>query len=150
MRRENTHNKHTNHALAAKSAANAGLAPRCSARRLCGRYDERRKNEIYIYIIILTCLFSGSANAATVWSGKVKTLNVYPTSTALAFVVEYSHPISTCDDGGRFQLDENAANYNVLASTLLAAFMAGKEIRIGFGDTQTPTCSPIVNRFRVF
>lgn len=102
------------------------------------------------FFLISFLLISFNASSATIWSGNTSIIYVYPTETGFAFVVDYSNPISTCDNGRRFQFKADAPKHDVMVSTFLAAFMAGKQVNLAIDDTQVPTCSPKVNRFRVY
>jgi hypothetical protein len=85
--------------------------------------------------------------AADVWSGYTEITRVYPTPTQLIFNTTYSNPKSTCEGGTRWRLDSSYPDYSTQVAGLLAAFMAGKQVRIVFQDTQAVQCSPIVNRY---
>lgn len=84
------------------------------------------------------------------WSGKTVITDLYPTSGQYIFNVSYSNPISICDNGTRFSISMSNPNYNALVSSLIAAFMAGKEINFNVQDAQGSGCSPEINRFIIY
>lgn len=58
--------------------------------------------------------------------------------------------LSLCDGGKRFVITKSHPNYEVLVSTMLAAFMSDKEISFNIDSGQQPTCSPTINRFLLY
>ncbi len=113
-------------------------------------HNQKRKTQISLAaILFLVLCMPVSVKAAEIWSGATKITAVYPTSDALAFMTEYSHPQSTCDNSTRFMIAMSHPNYDVLASVLLAAFHSGKNIRLNF-DQASPSCAVAVNRFQVW
>lgn len=106
-------------------------------------------NLLKVFLLGLACI-PYAVKCEEVWSSETKIKILYPTSGSLIFMTDYRHNLSQCDNGTRFMLDTTAADYSVLASILIAAFMADKPIRFNFNLSQNPTCSPIVNRFMVF
>ena len=110
---------------------------------------QRRETKISLATIlfIVLCLPVG-AGATEIWSSPTKITMLYPASDGLLFITEYSHPQATCDNGKRFMIAMTNPNYDVLASSLLAAFYSGKTIRMNFVETG-PSCAVVVNRFFV-
>lgn len=88
--------------------------------------------------------------SAEFWSGKTTITHLYPMSNMYVFNVTYSNPLSTCDNGRRFSIDMANPNYNALVSSLVAAFMAGKEIDFNVDDAQGSGCAPSINRFFIY
>lgn len=75
---------------------------------------------------------------------------IYPTDAGLAFHPDYKDTtVSSCDSGSRFIISLTAVNYNVKASVLLAAFMAGKKVLLRYDADQVKACSAVVSRFIV-
>ncbi len=58
--------------------------------------------------------------------------------------------ISTCNVGTRFSIDKSHPNYTILVSSMIAAFMSGKEINFNITSGQQPTCAPVINRFLIY
>ena len=103
-----------------------------------------------LFMILFTILWTpGGAVAAEIWSDPTPITVLYPNSGSRAFNTAYSHPQSTCDNGTRFEISMANPNYDVLVSSLLAAFYSGKTIRMNFAETG-PRCAVIVNRFFVY
>ena len=111
--------------------------------------NQKRETQISLAVLIfmVLCVPAG-VRAAEIWSGPTTITILYPSSDALAFMTEYSHPQSTCDNGKRFMISMSNPNYDVLASSLLAAFYSGKTIRMNFVETG-PSCAVEINRFYV-
>jgi non-ribosomal peptide synthetase component E (peptide arylation enzyme) len=101
---------------------------------------------LLIYALVLP---PSVCQAEQFWSEKTKITYLYPTSENYVFNVSYSNPLSTCDNGTRYSIALTNPNYNSLVSTLISAFMAGKEILINI-DSQAANCQPTINRFIVY
>ena len=102
------------------------------------------------FVLGISIFFAtGIAQAAEVWTDYTQIEFLYPTSTGFNFITSYSNSLSTCNDGKRFTFDRNASDYNMLVSSLISAFMAGKEIQMVFSDTQPAACAVVVGRFKV-
>jgi hypothetical protein len=100
---------------------------------------------VLLLILSSTCF-------ADPWSGWTKILILYPHSSGINIITEYKNTdLSSCDGGGRFLLSNNHPNYNALASALIAAFTAEKQVHLNIdGEKLTqPVCSPTINRFMV-
>jgi len=109
--------------------------------------------EIFMRFIVFSILVMvANFSYADPWSGWTKVSYIYPYSAGLNIITQYKNTeLSSCDNGGRFFLPKTNANYQVLSSAIIAAFIAGKEINFnidGEGITQ-PTCSPTLNRLMV-
>jgi hypothetical protein len=90
--------------------------------------------------------FSISVNAYP-WSGSVEITQVYPYADGLIFITPYTNTeVSTCDGGRRFSISKSHPNYDVMVSTMLAAFVGGKRISFYINSGQN-TCAPTINRF---
>jgi len=90
------------------------------------------------------------SHSVEIWSGKTTITNLYPTSGSYIFNVTFSNVLSTCDQGKRFSIHTTNPNYNALVSSLVAAFMAGKQINFNVNDSQGSSCYPEINRFIVY
>lgn len=99
--------------------------------------------------VISIILLPSLCQAEEFWSGKTNITTLYPTSQTYVFNVTYSNPLSTCDNGTRFSIPPTNPNYTALVSTLVSAFMAGKQININV-DSQSANCQPTINRFIVY
>lgn len=85
------------------------------------------------------------------WSGKTKITTIYPSVDKLTFTSEYNNTeISACDNGHRFSIPMSHPNYDVLASSLISAFMADKSINFNIDSRQDLNCSPTINRLYVY
>ncbi|MEM7765645.1 MAG: hypothetical protein AAF290_16385 [Pseudomonadota bacterium] len=104
---------------------------------------------VSVLLLIGLSMTANDADAAEVWISQTRITNLYPTSTSLFFVTEYAMPLSTCDNGSRFEIPMSTPNYNVLASALFAAFHSGHPIRMNFDDAPGPRCDVVINRFFV-
>lgn len=106
------------------------------------------------FIIFGWLLFLSSISYADPWSSSTKILQLYPAADGLIFITDsYSNTeLSSCDGGKRFYISKNHANYQVMVSVLIAAFMADKEVSLNIdGEGLTsPVCYPSINRFFVF
>jgi hypothetical protein len=99
-------------------------------------------------LVISVCL-PVTSSAAIAWSSWTEIKQVYPQEVALTFNTTYLNPLSLCENGTRWVLNPGNPDYSTQAGALLAAFMAGKEIRFAYEDTQEPSCNPTVTRFRI-
>lgn len=85
------------------------------------------------------------------WTTKDTVERVYPYSGGMAFVMKtHSVPGKTCDDGRQFFFSTSDANYDAKVSTILAAFLSGKEISFVRSAEQESSCRSHVDRFQVF
>ena len=100
-------------------------------------------------VLFLLFYLPAGAGATEVWSDPTAITLLYPNSASLVFNTEYSHPLSRCDNGTRFEISMTNPNYDVMVSSLLAAFYSGKTIRMNFVDAG-PRCAVIINRFFVY
>ena len=105
-------------------------------------------------IVIALAIFSvaGLVSAGQAWSPSdpVEIKYVYPYTDGLAFVVDgYSHHLSTCNNGSKFEIHSSHGNYQVMSSTLLMAFASGKKIRFSIDDSQSAGCSPDITQMIV-
>src|SRR5690606_11605535 len=104
--------------------------------------------EIAMFFIIFFLIFSTAATAEP-WSEMADVTTVYPHTEALIFVTTYVNTqISTCDNGRRFSISKDHPNYDVMVSTMLAAFMGSKRITFHIESNQQD-CQPTIDRFRV-
>ena len=80
-------------------------------------------------LFVLFLLFPIFTYSETWVNSPYVTINkVYPSDGGLAFFPDYSDAtVSSCESGSRFVIPLTDVNYNVKASVLLAAFMAGKK-----------------------
>ena len=101
-----------------------------------------------LYFLLVS--ISSTAFSADVWSGRTKINAIYPTSSGMRFITEFSHPVSTCSGSKRFQLDDTSGQYQDKVAALIAAFMANKDINMLFDNQQTATCAAFVDRFIVY
>ena len=98
-------------------------------------------------VLLLTIFMSGAIGET--WSGQTRLKQLYPYAGGLIFLSDYANTsLSTCDGGTRFQIAKSHENYEVMVSTLMAAFMADKIISFNVDD-QLATCMPSINRFMV-
>ncbi len=96
-------------------------------------------------------MFFSGAVFADPWSEQAKITMLYPYDEGLIFVTSYKNPeISTCNDGARFSINKSHPNYTILVSSMIAAFMSGKEIKFNITSGQQPTCKPVINRFAIY
>ncbi|MBW8184269.1 hypothetical protein [Shewanella nanhaiensis] len=103
---------------------------------------------IKFFAAITLCFVSNFAQAQF-WSSNTKITKVYPYTDGLIFFTEYRNSdVSTCDGGTRFSIDKSHPNYEVMVSTLLAAFMSDKTMTMNVSST-TRACAPHINRFLV-
>lgn len=92
--------------------------------------------------------FTTFVNAGS-WSSTVNVTKLYPYNGGLIFNTDYVNTnISTCDNGTRYSISIDHPNYQVLASAMMAAFMAGNKVVFNIND-QNPSCMPTINRFMV-
>lgn len=104
---------------------------------------------INLKILLCLCLTFSEAIWAEPWSTLTNVIEVYPNTTGLVFVTSYANTqISTCDNGKRFSISKDHPNYDVMASAMLAAFMAGEKIVFHIESGQNG-CQPTIDRFRV-
>ncbi|NAW88729.1 hypothetical protein [Photobacterium halotolerans] len=79
---------------------------------------------------------------------------IYPTDRGLVFSTQdYSNKeLSNCDYGTRFIIPSDTDNYEVKSSSLIAAFVADKKIRINIDGEKLSSSiyEPSINRFIVF
>lgn len=107
------------------------------------------KNLLATFALLALACFK--VHAADLWTPLTSVEVVYPTQSMVQFMVSYSNPtLSLCGDGSRFALDPNADDYSAQVAALLAAFAAGKQLKLVLDDSQAPNCAPIVNRFMVY
>ncbi|MEO0852042.1 MAG: integrase core domain-containing protein [Cyanobacteria bacterium J06648_11] len=57
-----------------------------------------------MFFLVGLFVTANDAKAAEVWSSQTRITNLYPSSTSLFLVTEYSTPLSTCDNGSRFEI----------------------------------------------
>lgn len=88
---------------------------------------------------------------ANSWAGPWDTIErVYPMDAGFAIVLsQHTYPGHTdaCYDGRQFWVAEDDPNYEEKARTLLAAFLAGRQVLL-YWDT-SDTCRAHINRFQV-
>ncbi|TVZ37845.1 hypothetical protein P886_2191 [Alteromonadaceae bacterium 2753L.S.0a.02] len=103
-------------------------------------------------VVLLLILFLKAGQvSADPWSGTTRIKWLYPSADGLIFISEYANPdISSCENGSRYLIPLNHPNYNVLASALIAAFMAEKSISFNIDSDQPRSCIPTINRFHVY
>lgn len=75
---------------------------------------------------------------------------LYPFSGGLILLSSYADSsVSSCDSGKRFAIHKDDSNYQVKASMLMAAFMAGKKVKLRYDARQAKACEAKVDRFLV-
>lgn len=100
-------------------------------------------------VVAFMLFFVTHAAQAEFWSGQTKVTKVYPYNDGLIFFTQYANTeVSTCDRGTRFSISKSHPNYEVMVSTLLAAFMSDKSLTMNVAST-APSCMPTINRFIV-
>src|SRR5690606_3189624 len=105
--------------------------------------------KINAIILLSILLMFSKVVSAEPWSTLTNVVEVYPNTTELVFVTSYANThISTCDNGRRFSISKDHPNYDVMASAMLAAFMAGEKIVFHIESGQNG-CQPTIDRFRV-
>jgi len=98
-------------------------------------------------VACLGLLFCGIVSADP-WSGNATINTLYPTTDGLTFMTSYVNTeLSLCDGGKRFKIAKTHPNYDVMVSTMISAFMSGKEISFNIESGQQPSCAPAINRF---
>ncbi len=103
------------------------------------------------YLLILSIMFFSGAVFADPWSGRVEITSLNPYEGGLIFITSYENAeISTCANGARFSIDKSHANYTILVSSMIAAFMSGKKINFKISSGQQPACSPKIDRFFIY
>lgn len=101
------------------------------------------------FILLSMCLVLSKVVSAEPWSTLTNVIEVYPNTAGLVFVTSYANTqISTCDNGKRFSISKDHPNYDVMASAMLAAFMADEKIVFHIESGQNG-CQPTIDRFRV-
>ncbi|KDM92385.1 hypothetical protein EA58_06610 [Photobacterium galatheae] len=107
------------------------------------------KKLLYI-MMVMTPLMT----KADPWSTPTRIQWLYPTNKGLVFgTQDYANQtFSSCDAGKRFIIPRTHDNYAVMSSTMIAAFMADKKIKMNIDGEQfnQPVCEPSINRFLVF
>ena len=104
------------------------------------------------FVLFFIFVFFSTVTYSEAWidSPYVTINKVYPSDGGLAFYPDYKDAtVSACDSGSRFVIPLTDVNYNVKASVLLAAFMAGKKVLLRYDTDQVKACSAVVNRFIV-
>lgn len=105
--------------------------------------------KINTMVLLSVVLMFSKALSAEPWSTLTNVIEVYPNAAGLVFVTSYVNAqISTCDNGKRFSISKDHPNYEVMVSTMLAAFMAGEKIVFHIESGQNG-CQPTIDRFRV-
>ncbi|WP_394201673.1 hypothetical protein [Marinagarivorans algicola] len=75
---------------------------------------------------------------------------LYPFDRGLIFYTSYADTqVSSCDSGKRFAVLLTHENYQVKASMLMAAFMAGKKISFRYDANHRRSCEVPISRFLV-
>ncbi len=75
---------------------------------------------------------------------------VHPTESGFSLTYENdSNPLSTCNDGKRFNIALSHPNYDALVSTVLAAHFGNRKVRIYVDDSQPPSCAPLIQSLLV-
>ncbi|MEI8594379.1 hypothetical protein [Photobacterium sp. Hal280] len=99
-------------------------------------------------------LISSLPLKADPWSDTTRINWIYPTASGLIFATQdYSNKeLSNCDNGHRFIIPRSTDNYEVMSSSMIAAFMADKRVKINIdGESLSgAVCEPSINRFIVF
>ncbi|WP_341660213.1 hypothetical protein [Vibrio sp.] len=105
----------------------------------------------YIKCSLLFLLtFSCAVNAGP-WSGEAKIRSLYPATGGLIFFTDYKdESISSCDGGTRFVISKDHPNYQVMVSSMMAAFVADLKIKFFIEPGQTRKCEPIVTLLQVY
>jgi len=102
------------------------------------------------FVLAMTLFFS-SAVYADPWSTVSKITSLYPYSDGMIFRTGYKNEsISSCDGGVRFSISKAHPNYDVMVSSMMAAFMADKKIKFYIDSGQSKVCEPTINRFMIF
>lgn len=105
-----------------------------------------------VLLLVLPALL-GVSNlyAGEIVSSYTTVTQLYPMSDGYLFDTEYSNVLSTCEGGKRWSISTTIEDkyFQAQLSSLLAAFMANKEIRIIVNDDQGPSCYPVIDRFQV-
>ena len=100
-------------------------------------------------VLLSIFLMFSKVVSAEPWSTLTNVIEVYPNTVGLVFVTSYANTqISTCDNGKRFSISKDHPNYDVMASAMLAAFMADEKIVFHIESGQNG-CQPTIDRFRV-
>jgi hypothetical protein len=108
-----------------------------------------KKKKMIYFLTILLLVMSSHARAADIWSDWTEIAYLYPANNHLMFITVYQNKsYSTCDNGGRFALNINNTDYKTQAAALMAAFTAGKEIKMVIIQASA-ACSATIDRFMV-
>jgi hypothetical protein len=102
-------------------------------------------------MIAVVILFFSSMIHADPWSTITKITNLYPYNSGLAFMTGYKNEsLSSCDGGTRFSISKIHPNYEVMISSMMAAFMADKAIKFNIHSGQSKNCHPTIDRFVIY
>ncbi len=102
-------------------------------------------------ISIILCLLPAFSFAGTEKSSPYVVIDrLYPFGGGLIFYTSYADTeVSSCDGGKRFVVLSTHENYQVKASMLMAAFMAGKKISFRYDANHKRSCEAPASRFLV-
>lgn len=103
-------------------------------------------------IFLLSLLILSFSSSAVTWkdSSYAEVTTLYPVDSGMAFYTNHSDTsVSSCDNGRRFIILEADSNYNAKVGALMAAFAAGKKVKLRYDADQPKTCAAKVNRFLV-
>lgn len=98
---------------------------------------------------LFACIACLPLHAEEFWSETTTIDQLYPTVDGVAFIVAYSNPVSTCENGRRYFIPKGAENYQATIAALYLAFATGSGVQLHLFD-QAPSCAPVVDRFVVF
>ncbi|MCW8091129.1 hypothetical protein [Alteromonas sp. ASW11-130] len=102
-------------------------------------------------ITSILVLIAGNSIAGE-WSSTTNIDWLYPTTTGLIFATkDYSNTdYSSCDNGRRYFISTSHANYETLSSSMMAAFMANRKVKVNIDVPPQPSCSPTINRAIIY
>lgn len=102
----------------------------------------------YIKLAVVVALLSASLQVRSQpWHGYTTVTHLYPSFDGYFFLVSDALPkYSTCDNSRHFSIALNHINYDALVSALMAAALAGKEIRFNLETRVFAICAPAINR----
>jgi hypothetical protein len=93
---------------------------------------------------------AANTQAAEVWTPWTTVSTLYPNSGGLAFMTTYANTsLSNCDGGSRWVIEPTHATYSLLSASLIAAYLAGKQVMLNITVSSGVPCAGVVNRFMV-